>query len=317
MPNVFITNICNLNCKYCFAKGMLGDKCVNEFTMSEIKQVASFLKVSQGCPKGKRFRISILGGEPTLHSKFDEMIDFLIREGFIIVLFSNGTFPERVSDYLKHTPPNSLNIILNMNHRDTYTSIQWKNVERNLKTLNNIISLGFTIYQKQFDYSSVLEYIKKYDLKKEIRLGISLPIVNGDNTFVPYDDFKEIGRRIVEFSAASFKNKISFGLDCGFIVCMFNREQLGILQLNNVNLNFLCDGAIDIGKNGRIWRCFPLYSIYNTNLDKFDSVNALKEYYDQLLPVKKNGISGNCGNCKHFIQKICSGGCYGFEFIQH
>ena len=315
MPNVFITNTCNLRCGYCFAKGMLGSARHEEMSMEEIRSVADFIKRSDA-PQGGMSPsvISILGGEPTLHSGFREIMDYLISGGFVIKLFSNGTFSRRTTDYLEKLPVEAVNIILNINKREGYTLPQWENVNHNLKRLNRIITLGFTIYQTDFDYETVLGYINRYDLKRDIRLGISMPIVGASNAFVAYPEFKLAAKRILKFAGRAFDDNISIGFDCGFILCMFTRRELGRLKLRNVRLNFTCDGAIDIGKNGRVWRCFPLYGIHNTEYGRFDSVTAIKDYYNDLLPVKEKGISGSCGRCRHYLRRNCSGGCYGYEF---
>jgi sulfatase maturation enzyme AslB (radical SAM superfamily) len=315
MPNVFITNICNLRCRYCFAKGMLGAANPEEMTMDEVMKVADFVKRSDG-PASVLLPsvISLLGGEPTLHSQFPRIVDSLIEQGLIIKLFSNGTFPRERADYLAKLPEGKVNIILNINKRDTYTPTQWENVVYNLTHLNKMITLGFTIFQTDFDYQTVLQYITRFDLKRDIRLGISMPIVNATNAFVTYPEYKVAAKRILQFAEESFEQNVTIGFDCGFILCMFSRKELGRLKQRNVRLNFVCDGAIDIGKNGRTWRCFPLYSIHNTDYTRFDSVNALKDHYNALLPVKGKGISGACGRCRHYRQRNCSGGCYGYEY---
>lgn len=315
MPNIFITNTCNLRCGYCFAKGMLGAARHEEMPLEEIKKIADFVKRSDTPPNGiMPGVISLLGGEPTLHSGFTEIIDYLIGEGFVIKIFSNGTFPRKTADYLKKLPVEAVNIILNINKEEGYAPQQWKNVTYNLEHLNRIISLGFTIYQVDFDYETVIRYINRYDLKRDIRLGISMPIVGTSNAFVAYPDYKPIAKRILEFAEKSFEADITVGFDCGFILCMFSRKELGRLKLRNVHLNFTCDGAIDIGKNGRVWRCFPLYSVHNTDLDRVDSVKGIKDYYNALLPVKQKGISGSCARCEHYLWGNCSAGCYGYEF---
>lgn len=315
MPNVFITNTCNLRCSYCFAKGMLGSAHAEEMTMEEIKRIANFIKRWDVPLNGNRPSfISILGGEPTLHSNFKKIIDYLLKNGFIINMFSNGTFSHEIADLLGKLPAESINIILNINKQENYSQEQWGNVKYNLKHLHNIIALGFTIFQSDFDYETVLQYIDHYNLKRDIRLGISMPIVNAFNAYVAYPQYKQIAKRILKFAKKSFDRNIVVGFDCGFILCMFSRRELGRLKLHNARLNFTCDGAIDIGKNGRVWRCFPLYSIHNTELGQFDSVTALRDYYNNLLPVKVKGISGSCGRCKHYIRHNCSGGCYGYEF---
>ncbi|MFH1369028.1 MAG: radical SAM protein [Elusimicrobiota bacterium] len=314
MPNVFITNICNLRCKYCFAKAMLGHSDVQEMTLDEIIPIADLIKKSEKPNDKNKYVISILGGEPTLHSNFKGIIDYLIKDGFIIKLFTNGTFPAAIREYLKTLPSDAVNIILNINKRSSYKTAEWEYLTANLKELNGIVTLGFTIFEKNFNYGTIINYIKKYKLKTEVRLGISMPIVNADNKYVKYGECKAIAKRIVEFSRDAFAKDIILGFDCGFIICMFSRADLGKLQKNNVRINFLCDGAIDIGKNGRVWRCFPLHNIHNTSLSKFSSVLGIKDHYKSVLPKKEKGISGACGKCNYYGRNICSGGCYGFEF---
>jgi radical SAM protein with 4Fe4S-binding SPASM domain len=77
----------------------------------------------------------------------------------------------------------------------------------------------------------------------------------------------------------------------------------------------MCDGAIDIGRGGRVWRCFPLFQVNNTSIDKFKSVDEIKDFYNRVLPAKTKGISGRCGKCRNYLRRICSGGCYGYEFL--
>lgn len=315
MANVFITNYCNLRCKYCFARGMLGDSHSNELTLEEVDKVKDIIGHSHHINEPERNIISILGGEPTQHSNFIKIIDHLVNSGFIVKLFTNGTFTSEICDYMYKIPQGKINLIFNINKKEDHTSDNWKKIEYNLLKLHNIITLGLTIADINFDYQAIIEHVNKHKLKRDLRLGISMPIVNADNKYIRFKEYKQIGNRIVEFSEAALKENMTLGFDCGFVMCMFTRKQLGALQLNNVAMNFKCDGAIDIGKNGRVWRCFPLYSIHNTSLDKFNSITAIKDYYNNLLPKKDKGISGKCGICKYYSRNICSGGCYGYEFI--
>jgi len=315
MPNVFITNTCNLRCKYCFAKGMLGGAAnAEEMTLDEIKKIATFVKNPEG-PSTKEMPgiISLLGGEPTLHSQFRQIIDYLLENNFVVKLFSNGTFNRETADFLAGLPAESVGIILNINKRENYSPTQWENIQRNLSHLNKIITLGLTIFEVNFDFETVLNYITTYGLRRDIRLGISMPIVGASNAFVTYEQTKLVAQRLLQFAERGFEEDITLGFDCGFTLCMFTRKELGRMKKLNVRLNFTCDGAIDIGKHGRVWRCFPLYSIHNTNIDKHESVVGIKDFYNDLLPVKVKGISGDCGRCKHYQRRNCSGGCYGYE----
>ncbi len=72
-----ITNACNLRCKHCYE----GTQCVrmqwsmDEFMSAIDKLWSSFAKW------GVKGEISLIGGEPTLHPNFEEMVRYLRRNG--------------------------------------------------------------------------------------------------------------------------------------------------------------------------------------------------------------------------------------------
>jgi radical SAM protein with 4Fe4S-binding SPASM domain len=75
-----ITDACNLRCKHCY----IGDTSRSELSPQQVRRVLAEFEEMQG------LRVMITGGEPLLHSKFDEinemLPDFIIRK----VLFTNG-----------------------------------------------------------------------------------------------------------------------------------------------------------------------------------------------------------------------------------
>lgn len=76
-----ITDACNLRCKHCY----LGDETRNELTPTQIQTALTQFEEMQG------LRLLITGGEPLLHTKFDEINEMLPEFLFRKVLFSNGT----------------------------------------------------------------------------------------------------------------------------------------------------------------------------------------------------------------------------------
>lgn len=76
-----ITNKCNLRCKHCY----IGDSKPQELRPSRIKAVLEEFEEMQG------LRVLITGGEPIMHSRFDEINDFLPDLFVRKVLFTNGT----------------------------------------------------------------------------------------------------------------------------------------------------------------------------------------------------------------------------------
>ncbi len=75
-----ITNRCNLRCKHCYIE----NKKFSELSVKQIKSVLKEFEEMQG------LRVLITGGEPLIHSNFEEingvLPDFLIRK----ILFTNG-----------------------------------------------------------------------------------------------------------------------------------------------------------------------------------------------------------------------------------
>jgi radical SAM protein with 4Fe4S-binding SPASM domain len=75
-----ITNRCNLRCRHCY----IGDGDHQELSVAEIRRVLRELEEMQG------LRVLITGGEPLLHSRFDEINETLQDLYLRKVLFTNG-----------------------------------------------------------------------------------------------------------------------------------------------------------------------------------------------------------------------------------
>lgn len=68
MPNIAIVNYCNLKCKYCFAEDMIKEANTT-ITLENFKKLMNFI-----CTNMEDNHIGILGGEPTLHPQFKNIL---------------------------------------------------------------------------------------------------------------------------------------------------------------------------------------------------------------------------------------------------
>jgi radical SAM protein with 4Fe4S-binding SPASM domain len=75
-----ITNKCNLRCRHCY----IGNGGTDELSVKQIKETLKEFEQMQG------LRVLITGGEPLLHSKFEEMNEMLPQFSVRKVLFTNG-----------------------------------------------------------------------------------------------------------------------------------------------------------------------------------------------------------------------------------
>jgi radical SAM protein with 4Fe4S-binding SPASM domain len=75
-----ITNRCNLRCRHCY----IGDKDPSEISVNHIRNILKEFEDIQG------LRVLVTGGEPLIHSRFEELNEMLPEFFFRKVLFTNG-----------------------------------------------------------------------------------------------------------------------------------------------------------------------------------------------------------------------------------
>ena len=85
--NLSITNVCSRRCEYCFQKDWYLAKSadtIQEMSLENIERIINFA--------GNEY-INILGGEPLLHSKLEEIICLFKRYKIPIRILSNFNVP--------------------------------------------------------------------------------------------------------------------------------------------------------------------------------------------------------------------------------
>lgn len=92
--SLFITNKCNLRCKYCFVVREDIDKTIlsAEYSLEEAKRV-----IDEFYALGTRM-IYMLGGEPLLHKDIGEIIDYIAHKGIYLHVITNGTLIKKKID---------------------------------------------------------------------------------------------------------------------------------------------------------------------------------------------------------------------------
>ena len=315
MPNILITNYCNRECRYCFAKDKVNPQkknCSNgnrSITLKDIDFIIKFLKISDH----KIF--SILGGEPTLHPHFSQIVDKALENDFKIRVFTNGLMKRETQKYLFR---NNIDIILNINEPEETPDSHLLRLESLYENLGPNIYPGFNIYREDFDFSFIYDLIDKYYMARSIRLGISQPIINQENASIRPEQYKSIGKKLVHLSGDANKRDIRLNFDCGFVLCMFDQEDIGKLVYANSDLQFVCGPTIDIGPDMNIWHCFPLSSIMNKQLSDFDDLESVVRYYAQITKAFSNvGMYSECSTCPYLRRGQCSGGCISHKMENH
>ncbi len=313
MVNLMLTYHCNMNCDFCFAKGQ-NKLFPQEMSIENLNKVLNWFEKGEAgrqLPQQRRKKISLLGGEPTLHSKFLEIIDLLRQRGFKTTIFSNGIFP---SEYIKHLDHNVINgFVINYNPEKHYTKENYKRVHENLRLLSEQkypIKLSYNISPTNYDPGYIFKACKEYNINV-LRFCIASPNIDQSNVFAEYKDYRKLIKKMIEFVKEAKKKKIKLTFDCCMPWCLLTKEELLIIKKYSQIFKGTCDPPADINPDLSVYYCLPQSWVKVKNVTDFGSVDDMLKYFKE----HTNKIRWEydtfieCKDCIYKKRKMCQGGC--------
>ena len=306
IANIIITTRCNLNCRYCFArdtlKGIPSEEC--DIGLRRFEEALDFLERSD------IEEVRLLGGEPTLHPEFGELIKRAVERGLRVVIFTNGLLSGPSLGAIEPTPPKSVITLLNATMFPSLSSFHQKRFLKTLSRLESRVTLGFTIDRPAFQCDFLLELIDRYHLSRNIRLGLANPCLGGDNEYLHPKQYPDVGLRVSAFSRDADRMGVSLGFDCGFVPCMFPGDTIELFRTGGAEIGMKCAPILDILPDGRIISCFPLACMGDDVLSGQKNVSEIKEHFSaKLSPYRQVGVYRSCFSCVNKKSGRCTGGC--------
>ncbi len=217
-----LINICNYECSYCNIRSYNGGKLWNKLGKNQFKYIPLFGKLN------KPLKLSFLGGEPTMHPRFEKIIDAvkktlfedsLFRKENELIIFSN--FSDKSLNKLKNINPENIKLV------GSYHAEQTSN-EQFLKTVTILNKLSFNIEVNLMIEEESIEIISDlYNSLKKLDIVIcARPIYkNESKTF-------EISDEILN----KFKDSI-------YEIFILDDEEFSILDYNKILPKFKFKGA--------------------------------------------------------------------------
>ncbi|MEN6464617.1 MAG: radical SAM protein [Syntrophaceae bacterium] len=312
MANILLTTRCNRSCPYCFAeKEMAGSPSDNLMSWENMIYVADFLAASG------QARVSLLGGEPTIHPQCVDFILYLLKRGFRVTVFTNGVLsPARLNEfekYLTNTGTRELSFVCNLNDpvQTPAPQAELKKIERFLTVMGPWVSPGFNIYRLDFTLDFLFDAINRYGMQRHMRIGMTHPVPGRQGGFIHPDDMREVIERLYSYRPLFDSLRVSPGLDCGFPICKFTDEELGWLHRFKRPVEFRCAPAVDVSPDMSVYHCFPLSTHKRRSLFEFDSLKELNDHFLNLrdeIKAEAAGIFDECDGCKYQEEGVCGGG---------
>lgn len=317
--NFIITTDCNKGCPYCFAAQHRKE---HQHQYMDLDLIKKFLD------KTERKHIKLLGGEPTLHPQFQEILEELKKREKTVTLISNFLFNDDVKDVIIDYAHNvDMTFLINSTNLDQHDRIKQfsKNYNEIYRYLYKYdkeenLSCGYTL-ENDKDWQYYVQYtdfLSQHLLKIE-RLRLSLPFPgNRDekNNFY-FINNTDLGEKFLILVKKILNIGAIPSLDCIIFPCMFNnKEEFKYIKKFLGKTKFICEsptGPADLFPNENLIYCYPLKDVIKINTKKY---NTLEEAGDELgmryaLIEQQILPPPECTQCK-FYKRICNGPCLGF-----
>lgn len=293
-----ICSACNLKCQYCFEK---------EYTAQFIDAEALYKFVETIRPLISD--IVITGGEPTLHTKFYEIVEHF-SEYTDLVITTNGTLlnVEKIRDMLSKHPNVRLQFSLDAISKNYVDYVRGNGVYE--KVIQSLLELGD--FYSQLSISSTLTAQTPsmlrdiYAFAKEHRINCYFPsllpygaLVTNWNSLMPeVEDYIYLEDTLIELIADDelniiHSNKLDIILSNVFEHDGLEKEPVHIIKVDSFGHIVSCP-ATD-------------YSNVRSRIANIDTINSPLELENLLNKesgcVSANLISNECENCE--IENLC------------
>lgn len=322
--NILLTNYCNGRCPYCFAANVMSDgKMQKEFSMDNLKTLLNYMYASS-----PNTPIHLLGGEPTLHSRLEEVINLILDRGFKkIVFFSNGIISPQKRVLLKRYL-SSISFIWNINPPGLYQTQLQRLIHQSIADLaNESNALGFNINSSAFDPSYIWDFLKEHTYLSLLRIGIAHPMGFSNEhqleNVITLKDYSAVGNILYDFIKKTLKKYPrvkKIGFDCGFTPCLFTPKQREYLQNDIFDFNLfdsVCSPSLtDISPDLSIKPCFArAYGTEKYTLTDFQNVFQAREYNAARWHFSLQNLPYAHRKCSTCVFRVNCGGCGGERII--
>lgn len=320
MSNIVVTTYCNLRCPYCFASEMIDTERTKNVSPERFKQLLEWIGADTD-------RIGLIGGEPTLHPQFSELLKLAkeysatSKRNTWFWMFTNGVYFEQYLDEL----PENLEVWVNVNQPQAMTKEQFTKMMHTLQAIKDRgwfeipghptkAIVGCNICKEIDDYSFIWNVVKRFDLKI-IRMSVVAP--TRPELWEDKDKYYLMMKpKFLQFCKDAKECGVKLYQDCNQIpLCYYEPEELEFVNsvlTEPVQLH-LCPTKIDITPDFYASPCFGIYQLFDCS--KFETYKQLETFIKGrvMLPHIDANNGGICAGCEKKDLLICQGGCFGFS----
>jgi hypothetical protein len=317
--NVMLTGACNLRCAYCFASGTMAQARSKLMDWDDLGRVVDY-HLRWGLRSFK-----IVGGEPTLHPRFLDLLDLLAGEEQIehLFVYTNLLCDVAVLDGLMAlSADKEVELLVNLNPRSDIGQARYQATVDNLNHLkmNKVLgrsrasfAIGINVYRPDFDYSYALDLCRR--LQCNLRYSYVTPL---DFEGIALQDYYRTAAAFaVRLAEDAFEKHVYAYVDCNYVpVCCYTDEQYEVIRTKSSFTRIACDlpTPLSITPDMSVIPCFVVEEL---GALEFDPDTSPAEMAEALARQISAGIVPDlfdeCQRChlKRYRGTVC--GCPGFR----
>jgi len=300
MANFMLTTACNFRCPYCFGLDLFGAAQARQYLpMSLFRELLDWVDRAD-VPE---MAIHLMGGEPTLHPAFGEMMEELQRRGRKTAVFSNAAAP--IAEALvRRSATQGVRWIINCNPPETYRDNQLELLHRHLALLGRTATMTFNLTDGQTPYQYVIDNIERYGLNRAVKLGVTLPTLEHRNEHVKWEALPAIADQVLKLLHELRRRDITLEFECGVPYCLFNEAQHA--ELGDIHVSH-CGSRLDITPTGEVINCLPLYRAAAVPFRCFQNYRQARDWFQRMqAPYRQVGSAARCLCCSDRLAGHCS-----------
>jgi AdoMet-dependent heme synthase len=299
--DVYLTNACNLRCKFCFN---LDDFSAPQIPLDDVCQI---LKAAYG--QGHRY-VSITGGEPFIYKRIFDVFDFAHELGmWINVLSHGGLLTDEKIRRLKPYWRLRIRISLDGANKETHDALRGQGTfDTTLTKIERLIDagipvgVGMTVSQQNV---GEIPEMMSLCVAKGVGFLRMIPVVRVKKGKAATVD-AALHERILE---SIIEESIKY-IDLLDLPPRSERSVLNDINLLTTRRCMAGSQFFSITSNKEVLPCPLIYEHPKIPTRKFESVETFKEItksMDEIFESMQPNLKGICQSCE--FRTVCYGGC--------
>ena len=290
-------------------------------SLSDIDRLCEFYHLSSRPPG---YRVTLLGGEPTLHPELLSIIDRVRAHNptVEIALLTNLTCEPGLVQQLV---ARRVGLLVNIVPREINSPEQQRAIDRNLDLLRHVTGLLFglsvTIVSSSDDFGYVHDCLRADNGTHVwgLRIGLSCPGVDFGNDFIRSFS-QRYGRRYAELVTTCHRinPRLDFVNECAVNLCLLSEGVYRRLSRIVGRLNLVCgEPNLDILPDFSTQWCYALRGVPALRIDNIFDYADSEAVGAELMGRMSGFLTGLRPHCahRHCKEILCKGPCPAYSLF--